>query len=84
MNEQNDTPLRIVQGELTYFTSGTEKYPHVSWLCPACRKVHDTDLEPDDQSPLEMPCEAGRSAEIFRVSWVDDQRAEQTGGALRR
>ena len=34
--------------------------PHVDWLCPYCGESHQTDLEPEEESPALWFCENGK------------------------
>ena len=54
-------------------------FPHVSWMCPECEDWHDTDIDPNDTSPLDLPCEMREEDILFRVSWAALEEAEQPG-----
>ena len=61
--------VRRVDGEYRNWGTSEEPRFHVSWICPACGRWHDTDVEPGETSPMLFECEHPLYDEQFLVVW---------------
>lgn len=63
-------PASEIRGE--YWDCGTREQPrpHVIWICPACGRQSETDIEPDDRPPMLLECEFFKCDSRFHaVTW---------------
>jgi hypothetical protein len=60
-----------IRGIFTDCGSPEEPRPHVSWICPACGRWTDTDLELDDRPPMRLECEFFRCHnKMHTITWL--------------
>lgn len=71
--ETTTETVPVVGGDYEDWGVPGEPRPHVSWNCPACGGIHDTDVAKDEVSPALWWCERRAFDSMFLVHWKDEK-----------
>jgi hypothetical protein len=61
--------IRVVEGVWQDWGTPQGPRPHVSWRCPQCGQLHDTDVSVSATSPEVFSCELSETPVHFVVHW---------------